>query len=61
MPKYRVTVLVDATVSVEVEAANEDEAREKGLLEAPTPCICHQCSRELEVGEPYEVAEVSGA
>lgn len=53
--KYAVTVLIDATVTVLVEAENEEEAKRLGLENAPRPCICHRCADELEVGEPYGV------
>lgn len=56
MAKWNVTVLVDASVNVEVEADTEEEAKDKALQKAPTPNICHQCSDELEVGEPFEAA-----
>ena len=51
MPKYRVTMLVDATVDVVVEAESEEEAKDKALINAYAPTLCHQCSDDLEVGD----------
>lgn len=57
--KWRVLVAVDATVSVVVEAATEAEALEKGLDAAERPCICHQCSDQLEVGDCIRALEAT--
>ena len=57
MKKWAVTLLVDASVFVEVEAETEDEAKTKAWEQAPSPSVCHQCSRDLEIGEIYEIAE----
>lgn len=51
MPKYAVTLLVDATKTVIVEAASEAEAEELALEHANSPCLCHHCSEQVDVGE----------
>ena len=51
MKKWGVTVLIDASTFIEVEAETEAEAIEKALEEAYVPSICHHCSHELELGD----------
>ncbi len=58
MPKFRVLFSVDATVSVTVEATNRGAAQEKAWDVVERPCICHQCSDELEVGDVLDILEV---
>lgn len=59
MPKYAVTLVVDATKTVIVEAASEKEAQEYALEEAEDPCLCHHCSEQVDVGEfTGEIADV---
>lgn len=58
MPQYRVTFLVDASVSILVDAENEEQAKEKAWEEASSPTLCHQCSDELEVGDITELHSV---
>lgn len=48
--KYRITFSVDASVTVDVEAGSESEAREKAG-EIADPCLCHQCANQVEMGE----------
>ncbi len=59
LKKWRVLVAVDATVSVVVEAATEEEALEKGLDAAESPCICHQCSRRVGFGDCIRALEAT--
>ena len=46
--KFRVTLIVDATTSCEVEADSKEEALEKAYQKG-YPSVCHQCAQELEV------------
>ena len=55
MAKYLVFGLASATVSEEVEAASPEEAVENAEL---SPSICHQCSREVELGDVYEISVI---
>ena len=55
MPRYRVNLRTVASISVEVEADNEDAALEAGYDQAPYE-VCAQCSGweqpwSLELGE----------
>ena len=52
--KYLVTLIVDASIRVEVEADSKQEAYDKALDNAFTPSICHQCSREIDLGDIIE-------
>lgn len=54
MKSYRVTLTVDATTSVNVEAENEEEAKQKALEMATCPGLCRQCSDELDLGDIQE-------
>jgi len=55
--KYRVTLLVDATTIVEVEAKSKKEAMEKAMEEADRPCLCHQCSDRVDTGDIIKAIE----
>jgi hypothetical protein len=55
MPKYHVTFIVDATTYVQVEADNEEQAKEKAWEQVDHPCLCYQCSNDLEVGDIVEL------
>jgi len=59
MKKYVVTITVDASVWVEVEADSEEQAKELGMQKAVNPCLCHQCSSEVFVGDLIEAVEAS--
>lgn len=56
MPKYRVYSIATASVFLgEFEGATKDEAIDAALAENPPyHSLCHQCSREIELGEFYE-------
>jgi hypothetical protein len=57
MPKYRAygTVVGEKYLG-EIEAANEEEAKEKAFnLGECYISLCHQCSSECEDGEIHEV------
>jgi len=49
--KYRVTLIVDATVSVEVEADNKEQALSRAYAQAETPVLCHQCNEGIELND----------
>ena len=49
--KYAVYVTYWATTRQEVEADSEEEAKIIGENMAGWPSLCHQCSRELEIGD----------
>lgn len=51
MTKYKVTLVVDASVTVEVEADSEEEARDKAEKIVEHPCLCHYCAGQLDVGD----------
>ncbi|MGZ3235773.1 MAG: hypothetical protein ACXU8A_00185 [Burkholderiaceae bacterium] len=56
--KYRVSMTVDATLTVEVEAENEEQAKELAWDIAEAPCLCHHCSDQVDVGDLMEVCSV---
>ena len=45
--KYTVIGIVDAVVYEEVEASSPEEAAEN----VSSPSLCHQCCREVEIGD----------
>lgn len=51
--KYTVYLSGFAETWVTVEADDPDEAAEKACNEA-SPLICHQCSKEVQVGDEWE-------
>ena len=57
MPKYRTYGLFTASKSLgEVEADTPDKAREKAFETGDSYVqICHQCSREIDLGDMYDV------
>lgn len=57
MKKYRVVLTVDATIFVEVDAENEAQAKELGLAKASMPHICHQCSRNVSIGDVLDAVD----
>lgn len=60
--KWSVIVTYDASRRIVVEAENEEQAKEAAMNQAPLVCLCHQCARELDVGdalEPIEAIETS--
>lgn len=54
MPNYTVLGIASATVSAKVEADNPEEAIDKADL--PSTGLCHQCAKDVEVGDVYEFA-----
>lgn len=59
MPRFLVVGIVDAQVSVEVEADDVDSAVDVGIKALPGANVCHQCSNKLEVGETYRIQVIS--
>ena len=57
MAKYEVILLVDATITVVVNAENEDDAKEKAMDTAAPPALCHHCSEQLSVNDVSEAIE----
>lgn len=59
MSTWFVTVTFDASKTVEVEAETADEAKDKAMEhpEIGSVCLCHQCSREVELGDPIEAVD----
>ena len=58
MPKYSIQGIVSADKHLGViEASNAKEAIEKawGELDTGTPNVCHQCSREMNIGDVYQL------
>lgn len=58
--RYTVHLNGFANTSVTVEADDHDEAIEKACNEA-RPFICHQCAKEVEVGDEWEPNAVFNA
>jgi hypothetical protein len=58
MARYTVYFQVYAQTFVEVEAANEDEAREKAVDAVEYPSLCHQCTSPLEINDLGEILSV---
>lgn len=59
MKRYSVIVTVDASVYIEVDAENEDQAKEIAMEKVSSPCLCHQCSREVDIGDILEAVEAT--
>jgi hypothetical protein len=55
MTTYSVTVIFDCTQHFKVDAGSPEEAREEAYDRA-NASLCHQCSEELDVGDPTSVA-----
>lgn len=56
--KFNVIVLVTGTVTVEVEADNPEQAREKVWDNYEAPCLCHQCARTVEMDDGAEIFKI---
>jgi hypothetical protein len=55
--RYSVIIGFDCNASVEVVASTPEEARDKAHGEL-SPSLCHECSREVNLGEPvYAIVE----
>ena len=54
MTKYYVTIIYSASKSVEVEAESPQEAANKAYeSEGAYVSLCYQCSRKIDIGDPY--------
>ena len=51
MTKYLVTLLLDASVTIEVEADDPLEAERLAEEQAEVPCLCYQCSEQMDLGD----------
>ena len=63
MPKYYCTVIIDASVNIEIEADSPEEAAEKAMEnDRSFVTLCHQCSSDLDTGDALRVivADESG-
>jgi len=58
MNRYIVYFEVYAQTYVEVEAANEAEAREKAEAVVELPILCYQCKGPFEVNDLGKIIEV---
>lgn len=56
--KWRAVVTIDASASELVEAATEDEAREKARIAASGHGLCHHCTNHIELGDVIDVVEI---
>lgn len=59
MKKFRVTLIVDCTISFDVEAEDAEKAKEKAIREAYVPSLCHHCSNDFEMGDVIDTGEAS--
>ena len=57
MGTWYVCVTYDASKTIKVKAETDDEARQKALDKAGQISLCHQCSGEIEIGDPLEVKD----
>ena len=56
MPKYYCTVIIDASVNIEIEADSPEEAADKAMEhDRSFVTLCHQCSRDLDTGDAIRV------
>jgi hypothetical protein len=59
MKKWAVMFALGASMSVEVEAETQEEAEKKAWEKAQFPTLCHHCSNEFDIGEPFEITEIT--
>ena len=57
MPKYNVILTLDASMTVEVVAENEEEAMEIAMESAETPTLCCQCAQEVDLNDIIDAIE----
>lgn len=55
--KYLVTVVFDASKTIEVEADSAEEAKDKAVETIDGVTLCHQCADCIEVGDPTGATE----
>lgn len=56
--RFSVAFQVYSTMYVEVEADSEEEAANKANENVSAPCLCWQCSKELEIDDVGDVVNV---
>ena len=49
--KFNVTVLIDAGRNIDVDADTAEQAADKALDAIGYASVCHQCAKELDVGD----------
>lgn len=59
MAKYRVVLSTNVTTTVVVEADSPEEAVEKAEEETDIT-LCHQCNREVEIGDEWSARDGRG-
>jgi len=52
--RWHVYGIISASVCVTVEAETKEEAEDKAASELDCPTLCHQCAREIDLGDIYE-------
>ena len=57
MSKYTVILSVHASISVDVEADSEEQAKELALKKADCPTLCHYCADKIEIGDVDEALD----
>jgi hypothetical protein len=57
MQKWFVMIAVEAFTTVAVMADSEEEAKDLAISKVDHPRVCHQCSQDLDVGDPIEAIE----
>lgn len=55
--RFVVCISVDASITIEVDAENEEQAKELAMERVYVPGLCHQCAHQIEIGEPIEALE----
>jgi hypothetical protein len=55
--KYLVIFNVHASASAEVKAESREEAEEKAARKVH-PSVCHQCARDVQIGDVGEVVDM---
>lgn len=51
MERYSVTLIFDASKGMDVEAESPEDAEAKAVDAIGSPCLCHQCSDEVELAD----------
>jgi hypothetical protein len=54
--KWAVSVRYDASTTIVVEASSAEDAKEKAMQSAYVS-LCHQCAKELDLGDPVEATD----
>lgn len=59
MSRWQVVITVDASICVEVEADDAEQAKDRAWEQASVPGICHQCSDDITLGDLLEAVEAT--